>query len=168
MSNQSLLPAGSSELEKKLSQTLAAISAIPVPINLLWQANRCPASLLPWLAWSLSVDEWDDDWNEEQKRRAVLNSINVHKTKGTIGSVKRALNAINIDFTVINEGVTHWAGYTIVVNTPMTVEQAASLRKILTDVVPARCNLIKIDFKAVQWLHDNKITYNGKYNYGAA
>ena len=54
--NSYLLPIGSSKLEKQLSNTFSAIAEIPVPIRLLWSAENCPINLLPWLAWSLSVD----------------------------------------------------------------------------------------------------------------
>lgn len=89
MNKNSLLPIGSTRLERKLSLTFASISDIPVPIHLTWQAKHCPASLLPWLAWSLSVDEWDDEWSEDQKRNSITDSINIHKIKGTVASIRR-------------------------------------------------------------------------------
>ncbi|TMP83758.1 phage tail protein I [Pseudoalteromonas phenolica] len=65
-----------------------------------WDPLRCPVTLLPWLAWSLSVDDWDESWTEETKRAMIANSVKVHKHKGTVGAVKKALSALGlqIDF----------------------------------------------------------------------
>lgn len=60
----------------------------------------CPYDTLPWLAWSLHVDEWDTNWTEQQKRDVIAASVAVHKTKGTIGALKRALAALGYEVTV--------------------------------------------------------------------
>jgi len=51
----------------------------------------CPAELLPWLAWGLSVDTWDAGWTEADKRAAVAGSIELHRRKGTRVSVEIVL-----------------------------------------------------------------------------
>ncbi len=51
----------------------------------------CPAWVLPWLAWGLSVDTWDADWSEADKREAVASSIDLHRHKGTRMSVEQVL-----------------------------------------------------------------------------
>jgi phage tail P2-like protein len=52
-------------------------------------------ALLPWLAWALSVDEWDTNWSETQKRNAIKTSLSVHMRKGTIGAVREAMAALS-------------------------------------------------------------------------
>ena len=87
----SLLPSNATEYELALEQATARISDIQVPISDLWSASDCPASLLPWLAWALSVDEWSEDFDESQQRVAIENSLQVHTLKGTVKAVKDAL-----------------------------------------------------------------------------
>lgn len=51
-----------------------------------------PAFLLPWLAYGESVDAWDADWSEADKRSAIANSIAFHRRKGTRASVEEVLS----------------------------------------------------------------------------
>jgi phage tail P2-like protein len=88
----SLLPPNSTLLERALEQATTRIGDVPYPLDLLWDPQRCPVDLLPWLAWSLSVDSWDPEWSEQDKRDAVASSIALHYTKGTPASVKSVLS----------------------------------------------------------------------------
>jgi phage tail P2-like protein len=95
MSN--LLPPNSSALSQAFDAISAErIDAIPVPLRDLWNPWICPIELLPWLAWALSVDEWEESWPEQVKRQVVANSIRVHFHKGTRGAVEDALAALGI------------------------------------------------------------------------
>lgn len=94
-----LLPKNSTTLEKNLSAT-TDFSGIDVPIRDVWNPDRCPLKLLPWLAWAFSVDEWDASWTEQQKRDAIKASYSVHRHKGTIGAVKSALAALGFSVRV--------------------------------------------------------------------
>lgn len=90
-----LLPSNATRLERALEAAAAArIDALNAPIDTLWNAQRCPLPLLPWLAWALSVDHWDEGWTEEQKRAVVERSAKIHRLKGTRGSVEVALAAL--------------------------------------------------------------------------
>ncbi|WP_443091362.1 phage tail protein I [Basfia succiniciproducens] len=189
MNNISLLPVGSTKLERKLSHTLSAIADIPVPLNLLLHAKHCPADLLPWLAWSVSVDEWDDNWSDEQKRNSILDSIHIHKTKGTVASIRRVLasagygdvvilenmsaifyngeNTFNGDY-VYGSAESHWATYRVYLKKPISIEQAEQVRLLLANTAPARCHLLGLHFEQANNLYNNKITYSGEYSYGVA
>ncbi|WP_163833290.1 phage tail protein I [Spartinivicinus ruber] len=98
--NKSLLPPNANPQENALSEATARAGEIPVTFQTLWQADHCPLPLLPWLAWTLSVDEWDEHWNEQTKRQVIKNSIKVHQHKGTIGAVKKALAATGLNVTI--------------------------------------------------------------------
>lgn len=89
-----LLPPNATPQERALAETVSRSSEIFVPVRDTWNPDTCPAVALPWLAWALSVDEWDSAWSEEQKREAIKSSIAVHEQKGTIGAVKEALAAL--------------------------------------------------------------------------
>ena len=66
---------------------------LPVPIDTLWNPDTCPASLLPWLAWALSVDSWKSYWPEAVKRQRLRTAIAVQRRKGTVGSVREVVES---------------------------------------------------------------------------
>lgn len=92
----SLLPYNATPAELALDGATARISDVPVPLRTTWDPGTCSADLLPWLAWSFSVDEWSPAWSEQQKRDAIKNSATVHRYKGTIGAVKEAVAALGV------------------------------------------------------------------------
>ena len=99
----SLLPYNATAAERALEA--AGVAAIQLPIyEGLRDPWRCPAALLPWLAWGLSVDDWDPAWSIETKRRVIRNSIALHRIKGTLGAIRLALEAMGYgDATVIED-----------------------------------------------------------------
>lgn len=91
MSNNTLLPPGSSALERRLALTCSGISDLQVPLRDLWNPATCPARFLPYLAWAFSVDRWDESWAESTKRRVVQDAFYIHQHKGTISAVRRVV-----------------------------------------------------------------------------
>ena len=90
-----LLPPSASAAERALS--IAAVlpdDLQPERIKALWNPHVCPIELLPWLAWSWHVDDWDESWSEEIKRAFVTAAWEVHRFKGTPWAVRRALEAL--------------------------------------------------------------------------
>lgn len=94
MISSHLLPLGSTPLEKRAAEILKSAVENPIIIAELINPDRCPAHLLPYLAWAFSVDKWDESWSEEVKRIAIKQSYFVHKHKGTIAAVKRVIEPI--------------------------------------------------------------------------
>lgn len=90
-----LLPPNATPLERALEAGVARISTIDTPIDKLLDPERIAARWLPWLAWGLSVDAWDSAWSEATKRRAVAESIALHRMKGTRASVDLVLSRID-------------------------------------------------------------------------
>lgn len=88
-----LLPQNQTPLEAVVA-TATEMHVSPDVIATLWDSDRCPERLLPWLAWALSVDEWDSTWDEATQRRVIAASIEIHRKKGTVGSVKKALTSL--------------------------------------------------------------------------
>ena len=86
-----LLPPNATPLERALDGAIARVSAIDAPIGTLFDPATIAAAWLPWLAFGLSVDSWDADWTEADKRAAVAGSIALHRTKGTRRSVETVL-----------------------------------------------------------------------------
>ncbi len=104
----SLLPANSTELERALAEAMSLASLDPEAARALWNPATCPESHLPWLAWALSVDVWDDAWPTERKRATVAGSIAWHRKKGTPWAVEQALaGAGYTDSTLIEHRQLH-------------------------------------------------------------
>lgn len=89
--NNDLLPISAMPQERSVAESLARVSDVPVAIRPLWNPATCPASLLPWLAWALSVDDWDPAWSDAVKRSVIAESLELHRRKGTPWAVERAL-----------------------------------------------------------------------------
>ncbi|WP_232695865.1 phage tail protein I [Yersinia kristensenii] len=70
----------------------AEITRVPVPLRTLWDPWQCPVTLLPYLAWALSVDRWDFNWSEATKRHVIASSFFIHQHKGTISALRRAVD----------------------------------------------------------------------------
>jgi phage tail P2-like protein len=88
----SLLPSNSTALERELAALSSSLDTIdPAVISTLWDAWRIPTPLLPWLAWALSVDFWDDSWPEVTRRQVCADSPAYHRLKGTRRAVEMAL-----------------------------------------------------------------------------
>ena len=94
---RSLLPHNATPQEVALERATAAPSQVPVEISRLWSADDCPVSLLPWLAWALSVEDWDPAWSEQRKRAAIKVSVSVHRRKGTLRAVREVLEALEVE-----------------------------------------------------------------------
>ena len=97
--NKSLLPPNASALERSVEAAQAGrIDAIPVAeLQRVWDVDNCPERLLPWLAWAMSVDNWDSNWPIDVKRAVIRDSVKLHKIKGTRAAVEQALSAINCE-----------------------------------------------------------------------
>lgn len=89
-----LLPPNSTALERAITDAAQLERLAPEVIATLWDANSCPVANLPWLAWALSVDEWDETWDEATQRRVIAACIAIHRKKGTVGAVKHALTSL--------------------------------------------------------------------------
>lgn len=95
-----LLPPNATPQERAISSSTARLSEVPTPYRDLWNPATCPASLLPWIAWGLSVDEWDANWTDAQKRSVISSSVEVHRKKGTVGAVKRVLSSFGLGLAI--------------------------------------------------------------------
>lgn len=83
-----LLPPNATALERVFDQLVAArLAAIETSYRAYWSADDCPVDQLPWLAWALSIDEWDPAWGEGVRRAQVARAIDVQRKKGTVAAV---------------------------------------------------------------------------------
>ncbi|HCP8204657.1 TPA: phage tail protein I, partial [Escherichia coli] len=47
-----------------------------------------------YLAWAFSVDRWDRNWPEETKRQVIRDAWLIHRHKGTISALRRAIEPL--------------------------------------------------------------------------
>lgn len=84
----SLLPPNATDGERALEAATARLGDVPAPLRALWNPDTCPADLLPWLAWALSIDAWKSYWPDSIKRERVRSAIEIQRHKGTAKSVR--------------------------------------------------------------------------------
>ena len=127
MTVPSLLPPNSTPAERALEQAMTSqFAGASSPISDLWNPLTCPPTLLPFLAWGLSIDIWDTHWSEATKRAAIADAIAFQRRKGTPASLRMALDRIDPAI-----GMTEWfddpdllAPYTFRLELPLNADTA--------------------------------------------
>lgn len=190
---RSLLPPNSTQLERDLEQTSGQALDLPNQIRDLWSPERCPAYLLPWLAWALSISDeegWSYAESEQARRNLISRAADIHRHKGTIWSIREVFRLLGLgeieilenvgllryDGTKVHDGLyiyggdvnSTWATYTVILNAAITNDQAAMLRRILEGTAPARSELVSLEYQSVPIRYNKVARYDGTYNYGSA
>ncbi|HCP9204471.1 TPA: phage tail protein I [Escherichia coli] len=106
----------------------------------------CPANLLPWLAWSFSVDRWDDKWPEAIKRAVIRDAYFIHCHKGTIGAIRRVVEPLGYLIEVrewwqLNEEPGTFRIVVGVLEQGITEEMYQELERLVADAKPASRHL---------------------------
>ena len=95
----SLLPDNSTRFERALE--VACDQGIdPEVIRGIADSARCPPNFLPWLGWAMRVEGWEAANTDDQRRALIHEAIPVHKTKGTLGAIRRVLKAVRVNADV--------------------------------------------------------------------
>lgn len=89
----SLLPPNATAFERALELATARIADIDANLRKLWNPDLCPADLLPWLAWALSLDSWSSSWPDAVKRERVRRALEIARRKGTTQSVRTVVES---------------------------------------------------------------------------
>lgn len=92
----SLLPLNATLLERSL-EAACGQGVDPEIIRGIADSARCPAHFLPWLGWAWKVEGWEAANTDAQRRELIREAIPVHKTKGTLGAVRRVLKAVRVN-----------------------------------------------------------------------
>lgn len=137
----SLLPLNSTQLERAIESAMA--EKTENPLRTLYNPDTCPAHLLPWLAWTWSVDRWDTRWAEAVKRSAIRSAFYVHAHKGTIGALRRVVEPLGYLIEVLEwwetkpEGVPGTFALKVgVLDTGITEEMYLELERLVDDAKP--------------------------------
>lgn len=149
-----ILPPNASVLEKDIEDAAGKvrIGNIDNPIGKLWNPQTIPTPILPYLAWALSVDTWDNAWPDNIKRQVIAASVDVHRKKGTVGAVKKAITALDIDVELLewfqNNAIPHtftvtaWSNYNkdSQGQTKLLPQAYSDLTSSITNVKPVRAH----------------------------
>lgn len=142
----SLLPINATEQEQAIAEAIARIGDVPVPLRDLWNPDTCPADLLPWLAWALSIDTWSDAWPESVRRQRIKSAIKIQRRKGTVRSVRDVVTAFGGNLSVIEwfqmspVGTPHTFGVLLTVGggVPATTEYQDAIIDEISRTKPVR------------------------------
>lgn len=182
----SLLPPNSTALERAIAEA-CDFAITPEDIKAVWNPDACPEKLLPWLAWSFGVKEWDDTWPLAGKRNVVREAWEIARTRGTVSSIRRIFSGIGFGDISIDEGrsgkkydgamkydgfanygdLTGRAVYRVRLTKLISNPQAASVLRLLAESAPVRCHLHSIDFTGATLTYSGLAKYDGSYTYGA-
>ncbi len=182
----SLLPPNATGFEKALEVSGAQYNHLPIDIKKLWNPDECPEAFLPWLAWSLSVDFWDEKWPPQIKRGVIKKSIEVHEIKGTPKSIKIMLEAAEYGEVNIVEGryrakadgtykadgvktagnINAWAQSVFIFTQAISNRMATNFLQLFNSTAPAHSELHEIRFHRTLKA-DGEIKANGEYKAGA-
>ncbi|MCF6777732.1 phage tail protein I [Thiotrichales bacterium 19X7-9] len=148
-----LLPPNSTELEKAIVGAFETVlNSKDLLIQKLWNADCCPDEFLPYLASFLSVDfRAYNKATNEQKRAMIKSSIDIHRKKGTLGALKRALETIDYQLSL-----REWYEYNGVPHT------------FTLDVVVDKNKQINSDLKAIKHLIDANKNVQSSYIFNLA
>ncbi|UIN20826.1 phage tail protein I [Herbaspirillum frisingense] len=137
------LPPNTTALERALARACAELAKTPVPLRDLWNPDRCPVALLPFLAWSFSVDRWDDSWSESIKRKTIKASRYIHQHKGTIAAVRGVVESLGYVIRITEWWQTDPPGrrgtFALdvgVLETGITEEMFAEMERLIDDAKP--------------------------------
>ncbi|EFG3094366.1 phage tail protein I, partial [Escherichia coli] len=145
MSN-SLLPPSASSFMRCAEAVGTRITDIPVDLNTLWSPDTCPVHLLPYLAWAFSVDRWDRNWPEETKRQVIRDAWLIHRHKGTISALRRAVEPLGYLIEVkewwqLNEEPGTFRIVVGVLDQGITDEMYQELERLIADAKPVSRHL---------------------------
>ncbi|KAB7668107.1 phage tail protein I [Plesiomonas shigelloides] len=168
MSEPTLLPTGSTELERNLAKTCQGISDLNVPLRDLWDPDTCPVKFLPYLAWARSVDRWDESWPESVKRQVVKDAFYIHKHKGTLGAIRRVVEPFGYLIRIIEWWQTNEPPGTFrldigVQDSGITEETYHELERLIEDAKPCSRHLagMSIQLQVQGYAHVGAACYLG-------
>lgn len=183
-----IMPPHSGRAEKALVEGVIQAFGFEIAVRDIWTPERAPESVLPWLAWALSVDDWDEAWSPDRKRAVIAASVEVHRHKGTVASVKAALAAMGYGGAEVVEtavdtprygsgraygdGVTYgslgasWADYWVNLTQAVSARDAARIAARLRSVAPARCRLRAVTIPGIYRVYGDGVRYGDDATYG--
>ena len=163
MSNTLLPPSATAQLRNVESAT-GEISRLPVELASLWDPENCPAEMLPYLAWALSVDRWDRTWPEDAKRAVIRGSFYIHRHKGTMTALRNLIEPLGYTMAVQEwwQNDDKPGTFTLTIDTTeigITDDQYQELERLIAETKPVSRHLAGLNIR---------VRTNGKITAGVA
>lgn len=183
----SLLPASSTKLEVDIANMFVNYTdnllkvqrntdGTPVvPARVMWNIDRCASEFLPYLALALGIDLNVLKFSDDQIRNILKISFEIHRLKGTVGSIVKLVEGLGYTVTKIDEGdrdvnaeLGDWALYRVHITSPVPLVLGPPLTALIKQYAPVRSKLVSVDYTTGQThAYNGEITYDGTYPYGA-
>lgn len=143
------------------------------------------------LAESRSILNEDGYWlaeSDSARRRLIKGAYELHRKKGTPWAIREIVRRLGFGQVELIERMGNktrngeirrdgryshghsdrWAHYRIIMNAPITNDQAALLRRTLAAFAPARCVLAALDYQTASLRHNGQAMRDGAFNRGTA
>lgn len=174
----------------RAQETLAVrLSSLDVSPVLVYDIDRVAASALPHLAEQFGMSYLFILCRADADKRALLkNAHMLNRKNGSVWALREIIRRIGFGEINLIEGQAiprrdgsalrngwrdhgnpvNWANLRILLAQPCNTKQSALLRGIITKWIPARCQLLGIEFMAGNLTHNQQIYRNGLFNHGGA
>lgn len=166
------------------------LAEIDLTVLLVYLVDMVQESALPWLAEQFSLtdgDGWDLAESDEAKRELIRGAIELHRYKGTPWSIREILRRLGFGEIELIEGIGRlkydgtkryngwyihgdpgsWPVYRVILNQPVTNDQAGSLIRTLESFAPVRCKLASLEYTRAAIRYNGTAGYDRTYNYGS-
>ncbi|MCC8457286.1 phage tail protein I [Photorhabdus aegyptia] len=175
---------------RALGQLASRFDDIDLTQLMVYLIDTVDSSTLHWLAnqFSLFGDGWELVESDNARRTLIKSAIELHRYKGTPWSIREIIRRFGFGEVDLIEGTgqinydghanhngnyvhgdsTSWADYRIILQQPITNDQASLLRTTLAAFAPARCHLTSLEYQSVSIRYNNTVSYDGSYNYGSS
>ncbi|PBJ94759.1 phage tail protein [Pseudomonas plecoglossicida] len=192
MAEQQLPPVLASDERFALLATLLdeTMAEVDLDAMLVYLVDLVKPTLLPVLADQFSMlDEaaWLLAESVDARRNLIKGAAELHRYKGTPWAVREVIRLLGFGEIVLQEGLgnqvrdgsiardgahvhgdpSSWPLYRVFLKRPITNDQAATLRRLLISVAPARCRLVSLDYTSVAIRHNGFARRDGQYNRGS-
>ena len=175
-----LLAAFQEVLNDLVLQEFGSDNALAIPVRHLWNPDTSPTAFLPYLACAMSVDADISLFTETQQRELIRTSFEVHRRKGTVGSIKRVVEALGWD--IADDGFVEgrrdttdmdmivrenggWAQFTIEIMNTIPIAQAREAFKLVQNISPVSRRLYSFDFSSVPKFYDGGVNSEGIFTF---
>ncbi|HFS8947016.1 TPA: phage tail protein I [Enterobacter roggenkampii] len=175
---------------RTLGRLAGRLDSINLEALMVYLVDIVDSSALPWLGeqFSLFGDGWELAEADDVRRALIKSAIELHRYKGTPWSIREIIRRFGFGEVDLIEGTGQigydgrhtyngnyvhgdaeaWAVYRVILQQPITNDQAALLRQTLAAFAPARCHLASLEYQSVAIRYNNTVNYDGSYNHGSS
>ena len=170
--------------------TRRLLDAQHVSTVVVMDIDHLPDSAIQHVAERFSLTDepaWELAESDAARRQLLKRAFELHRYKGTPYAVRLVFELLGLGEAFIEEGRAgltfdggrpydgfsqygsdqHWAVYRVFFQRLLTAAQAATARRMLALIAPARCALYEINFAGASLIYNGFASYDGAYSFGA-